>query len=111
MTGIMNGKSGRGNKMTDGDSEGRMSGGHDKPLEERLSIISATLHETMRDLAAASRDLLCTEEGHALMRKSVEEAGKKLEAIILEATPHRDDGKERISEESGDFKRREIRIN
>jgi hypothetical protein len=110
MTEIMNGKSGSDTGMPVDESKERMKGFRDRPLEERISIISATLHETIRDLAAVSRDLLCSEEGHALIRKSVEDAGKKLESIRLEKIRHRYDGKERIGEDPEDFKRREIHI-
>jgi hypothetical protein len=106
----MNGKSGTGVGMPDDESEERMSGCRDRPLEERISIISAALQETIRDLAAVSRDLLCSEEGHALIWKSVEDAGKKMEAIRLQEIRRRDDGKKRTGEEPGDFKKKEIRI-
>ena len=96
--------------MPGDDSEERISGRRDRPLEERISIISATLQETIRGLAAVSRDLLCSEEGHDLIRKSIEDAGKKLEAIRLQEIRRQYDGKERPGEESGDFKKREIRI-
>lgn len=108
---IMNGRSGTGAGMQPDDvGEERMNGCRDRPLEERISIISATLHETLRDLAAVSRDLLCSEEGHALIRKSIEDAGKKLETVRLQEIRRRDDRKECQGEGSGDFKKREIRI-
>jgi hypothetical protein len=110
MRGIINGKSGMSFGMPDEDSEERISGCQDRPLEERISIISENLHESIRDLAAVSRDLLCSEEGHALIWKSVEDAGKKLEAIRLQRIRRRYNGKERTGEESDDFKKREIPV-
>lgn len=107
---MMNGKSERSNGMPDNEIEKGMSGCRDRPLEERISIISATLHETIRDLAVVSRDLLCTEEGHALIWKSVEDAGKKLESIRLEEIRRRYDAKKPTGEELEDFHKREIQI-
>jgi hypothetical protein len=52
----------------------------DKTLEERISILSTTAHENLRDPAACSMDLLYTEAGHAFIRKRskiTEENSKK----------------------------------
>lgn len=82
----------------------------EKTLEERISLFSTSAHETFRDLAALSRDVLYTEEGHALIRKTIEDTGRKFEDILLPETRSRTGKKEAPGEESGDFQKKEIRI-
>jgi hypothetical protein len=82
----------------------------EKTLEERISLLSTSAHETFRDLAVLSRDLLYTEEGHDLIRKTIEDTGRKFEGILLPETRY-PSGKEEVpDEESRDFKKKEIRI-
>jgi hypothetical protein len=64
----------------------------------------------LRDLAALSMDLLYTEEGHAFIRKTIEDNGIKFEEILLPEIRSRTVKNKPPGEESGDFERKEIRI-
>lgn len=86
------------------------SGIRDKALQERISTLSTTPHETMRDLGALSMDLLSTEEGYAFFRKTVEDNGRKFEGIILAEIKSQTVQNESPDEGSRDFDRKEIMI-
>jgi hypothetical protein len=96
--------------MSEDNSKEIESGIRDKTLEERISILSTTTHETLRDLAALSMDLLYPEEGQVFIRKTIEDNGRKFEEILLPEIGSRTVKNEQPDEESGDFKKKEIQI-
>jgi len=98
------------NEMSAYNGKELKNGSRGKPLEERISEFSTTAQKTFRDLVTLSRDLLYTEEGDALIRQKIEDAGREFEARVHQEIRSRTSEKESSGEESGNFEKKKIRI-
>ncbi len=60
--------------------------GTDKPdakaLEKRIDEVSSTVSRTLSDVIGLARDLVVTREGHMVVQKKIDEAGKSLDSAI-----------------------------
>ena len=85
-------------------------GRRENTLEERTSEFSTSVQKTFRDLVTLSMDLLCTDKGHTLIRKKIEDTGKEFEDKVNAEILSRTGEKKPPREVSGDFQKKKIRI-
>ncbi len=90
---------------------GGETGGASKPdgkaLEKRIDEVSSSVSRTLSDVIGLARDLVVTKEGHMVVQKKIDDAGKSLDSAIRDMITEAKKSTEPAKKEgSGDAKKK-----